>query len=64
MNKIAQMIEDRGLRKGFVAKKAQISPGALSRILSGETKEPSLQVAIRLAHVLGTTVEELWGKEN
>jgi DNA-binding XRE family transcriptional regulator len=63
VNKIAQLIEDKGLRKGFVAKKAGISSGAMSRILSGETKEPSLRVAIRLARVLGTTVEDLWGDE-
>jgi transcriptional regulator with XRE-family HTH domain len=63
VNKIAQTIEDKGLRKGYVAKKAGISSSAFSRILSGETKEPSLSVAIRLARVLGTTVEELWGDE-
>jgi putative transcriptional regulator len=59
--KIAKLIEEKGLRKGFVAKKAKISSSALSKILSGETKEPKLRVAIRLARVLGMTVEKLWG---
>ncbi|WEG14021.1 helix-turn-helix transcriptional regulator [Pullulanibacillus sp. KACC 23026] len=61
MTKIAQIIEEKGLRKGFIAQKAKISASAMSKILSGETKEPKLRVAIRLARVLNTTVEELWG---
>ncbi|MFC6385107.1 helix-turn-helix domain-containing protein [Sporolactobacillus kofuensis] len=61
MNKIARIIEEKGLRKGFIANKCGISPGTLSKIISGETKEPSLSVAIRLARALGTTVEDLWG---
>lgn len=63
VNKIAKMIEDKGLRKRFVADKCGISPGTLSKIISGETKQPSLDVAINLARVLETTVEELWGED-
>lgn len=63
MNKIAKVIEEKGLRKRFVADKCGISPGTLSKIISGETKQPSLDVAIKLARILGTTVEELWGDE-
>lgn len=37
---------------GFGAKKSRIWSGVLSGILSGETKEPSLRVVIRLAHFL------------
>lgn len=63
MNKIAELIEQKGLKKTFVAQQAGISKGSLSNIITGKTKEPSLQVAIRLAKILGTTVEDLWGKK-
>ncbi|WEG14180.1 helix-turn-helix transcriptional regulator [Pullulanibacillus sp. KACC 23026] len=59
--KIAVKIAEKGLKKGFVANKAGISLSAFSKILSGETKEPKLKVAIKLARVLETSVEELWG---
>lgn len=62
VNKIAELIDQKGLKKTFVAQQVGISKGSLSNIITGKTKEPSLQVAIKLARVLGTTVEELWGK--
>nr|WP_304654780.1 helix-turn-helix transcriptional regulator [Sporolactobacillus sp. STSJ-5] len=64
MNKIARLIEQKGLKKTFVAQQVGISKGSLSNIVSGKTKEPSLHVAIKLAKVLGTTVEDLWGNND
>lgn len=63
VNKIAELIEKKGLKKTYVAQQVGISKGSLSNIVTGKTKEPSLQVAIRLARILGTTVEDLWGKK-
>lgn len=60
MTKIGQAIQDKGLRKGWVAEKVGIAPGTLSLIVKGDST-PSLKVAIRLARLLGMTVEELWG---
>lgn len=59
--KVAVKIAEKGLKKGFVANEVGISLSAFSKIISGETKEPKLSVAIKLARVLDTTVEELWG---
>ncbi|MFC0271146.1 helix-turn-helix transcriptional regulator [Metabacillus herbersteinensis] len=60
MTKVGRVIEEEGYRKGWVAKKAKIAPGTLSKIISGES-EPSLRVALKLSRVLNKTVEELWG---
>lgn len=57
---IDKAIFESGLKKGHIAKTAGINPGTLSLIISGKS-EPTLRVALRLARVLGKTVEELWG---
>lgn len=61
MTKVEELIKQKGLLKGWVAKQAGISPSSLSKICTGETKDPRTSVAISVARVLGTTVEELWG---
>lgn len=60
MTEIGRIIEEDGYRKGWIAKKAGIAPGTLSKIISGDS-EPTLRVALRLAKILNKTVEELWG---
>lgn len=60
MTEIGRIVEEDGYRKGWIAKKAGIAPGTLSKIISGES-EPTLRVALRLAKILNKTVEELWG---
>jgi DNA-binding XRE family transcriptional regulator len=59
MTPIGQAIKDKGLLKGWVAKQVGIAPSTLSNIIKGNT--PNLAVAIKLARLLDTTVEELWG---
>lgn len=61
MNKLEMIIEERGLRKGWIAKKVKIAPGTLSKIVKGESI-PTLPVALRIAELLEMTVEELWGE--
>lgn len=61
MNKLAGRIAELGLKKQDVAAQVGISRSAMSGLMTGKTKQPSLIVAIRLARVLGTTVEELFG---
>lgn len=60
MTKIGKAIENSGFRKGWIAKQVGIAPGTLSLIIKGDSI-PSLKVAIKLAKILNTTVEELWG---
>lgn len=60
MTPIAKAIEAKGYKKQWVAEKANIARGTLSAIVNGKT-EPSIRVAIKLARILNTTVEDLWG---
>lgn len=59
MNKLNEVIKERGLKKKWVAEQAHISPSTLSNLLKGG--EPEIKTALRLAKVLGKSVEELWG---
>lgn len=60
--KLKKIIKERGLKQGFIADKAGISNGALSLIANGKSV-PTLPVAIKIARVLGETVESLWGEQ-
>lgn len=62
MTKVEEVIIKKGYRKGWVAEQAGISPSSLSKICSGETKDPKTSVSLSLAKVLGVTVEELFGE--
>lgn len=59
-SKVGAKIAELGLKKGWIAAQVGIAPGTLSLIVKGDSI-PSLLVALKLARVLGTTVEELWG---
>lgn len=58
--KVAVRIAELGLKKGDIAKLAGINRGTLSLIVKGESI-PSLPVALKIARILETTVEILWG---
>lgn len=60
MNKLAIKIVEKGIKKGWLAKQVGIAPGTLTKIVSGESL-PTLPVALKIAEVLDTTVEDLWG---
>lgn len=60
MNKLEVRIAERGLKKGWIAKQVGIANSTLSKIVSGESV-PTLPVALKMAEVLETTVEALWG---
>lgn len=59
---LEKMIIERGLKKSYVAKKAEISVSTMSLILKGKSI-PTLQVAIRIAEVMGEKVEDIWVKQ-
>jgi DNA-binding XRE family transcriptional regulator len=58
--KLKRILVERGLKQGFIAQKAGLTPGALSLIVRGKSL-PTLPVAIRIARSLEETVESLWG---
>ncbi|MBU8773169.1 MULTISPECIES: helix-turn-helix transcriptional regulator [Cytobacillus] len=52
--------KETGIKQSFIAKKVNLTPGAYSLIVRGESI-PSLPAAIRIARALNETVENLWG---
>lgn len=58
--KLKKILVERGIKQGFIAEKAGLTPGAFSLIVRGKSF-PTLPVAIRIARSLDETVESLWG---
>ncbi|MDV2683785.1 helix-turn-helix domain-containing protein [Alkalihalophilus lindianensis] len=59
MNKLEHMLKEEGRKKGWLAKKVGISNSTLTNIIKGGL--PTLPVALKIAHIMNTSVEELWG---
>ena len=59
MIKLGKLIEDKGLKKSYIAHKIGISPGLLSKYLSGERK-PKLDTAKKLADILECSIEDIF----
>jgi DNA-binding XRE family transcriptional regulator len=58
--KLKLLIKEKEMKQGDIADKIGVSKGALSLIVNGKSM-PTLTVAIKLARVLETSVEYLWG---
>jgi len=52
-----------GLRQEELADRAEVSRATLSRLENDEIRHPWISTVLRLAGVLGRTVEELYGKK-
>ncbi|MGE6963995.1 helix-turn-helix transcriptional regulator [Bacillus thuringiensis] len=55
---LKQIVDKKGLRYGFIAKKVGIANSTMTNLLQGGT--PTLLVAIRIAKVLDMRVEDIW----
>jgi DNA-binding XRE family transcriptional regulator len=62
VSKLKQWLEDRGIKQSWLAQKTGITQGWLSKIVNGAT--PNVYDAQKIAHALGTAVEELWPVED
>jgi transcriptional regulator with XRE-family HTH domain len=58
-NRLNRILHDRGLAEGEVAMVARLDQGHLNRIKNGRVK-PTLVTALRIAHALGTSVNQLF----
>lgn len=58
--KLKRILDERGIKQGFIADKAGLSRGAFSLIVRGKSI-PTLPAAIKIARALNETVESLWG---
>ncbi|WP_041707479.1 helix-turn-helix transcriptional regulator [Alicyclobacillus acidocaldarius] len=57
---LSKLLEDRGIKQRWLARQIGMPETSLSFIVQGK-RIPTLPVAMRIARVLGVTVEELWG---
>ncbi|KXY12789.1 helix-turn-helix transcriptional regulator [Bacillus sp. FSL K6-0067] len=59
---LKHIVDEKGLRYGFIAKKVGIANSTMTNLLQGGT--PTLLVAIRIAKVLDMRVEDIWIEKN
>lgn len=57
-SKLADILNDRGIKQKFVSDKAEIGRNTVSEMVKGHT--PSLGSALKVAKVLGVSVEDIW----
>lgn len=58
-NRLNRILHDRGLAEGEVAMVARLDQGHLNRIKNGRVR-PNLVTALRIAHALGTSVNQVF----
>jgi DNA-binding XRE family transcriptional regulator len=59
VNSIGKALAERGLSQSWLADATGLRPLAIGRVIHGKA-DPSLETAMRIAHALGTTVDELF----
>ncbi len=62
-NRLNRILHDRGLAEGEVAMVARLDQGHLNRIKNGRVR-PTLVTALRIAHALGTSVNQVFYLED
>lgn len=62
-SRLNDIIEERGIKKGWVAEKVGISRTTISQ-LTNEKSLPTLPVAYRIAKLLNVKIEEIWYEED
>jgi putative transcriptional regulator len=60
--RLEDLINERGLKKGYIAEKAGISKTTLTSLMKNRTL-PTLPVAIRIAEIMELRIEEIWIKK-
>lgn len=57
---LKRIINERGLKNKWIAEQVRVEESAISQIANGKRK-PGIAKAIRIARLLDTTVEDLFG---
>ncbi|MCF8564547.1 helix-turn-helix transcriptional regulator [Alicyclobacillus tolerans] len=60
--KLKRYLFENDIKNRWLAEQTGIKEQTISELVNGKRK-PSLDNALKIARVLGTTVEELWGDE-
>ena len=59
INKLGQILEQRGLKQNFIAEKANLDKSTIGNIIKNRFGT-NVEVAIRIARVLDLKVEDIW----
>lgn len=57
---LKQLIRERGLKNKWIAQQIGVEESAISQI-ANDKRKPGVETAIRIARLLDTTVEDLFG---
>ena len=63
MNRLGDIIKEKGLKKSFVAKKIGVSLTTLQRYIEG-INYPNTKIAHKLSKLLGYSIEEIFFNKN
>ena len=61
-SRLKEILDERGIKYRFVAKKANIASSTMSALVKGGL--PTLPVAYRIARVLEMKLEDIWIEED
>ena len=60
MNRLKEVLDQQGLTQAYLAWRVGVPECSVSKWCAG-TRTPMLKTALKIAKILGTTVEYLWG---
>jgi len=63
VNRLGDIIKEKGLKKGYIAKKIGISMPTLQRYIEG-TNYPGTDIANKLSKLLGYSIEDIFFAKN
>jgi DNA-binding XRE family transcriptional regulator len=61
--KISKYITDNGLNPTSFGRKADISPGIITHIMSSDSTNPTIETALKIAKLMNCSLDELFDRE-
>ncbi|KEK23513.1 helix-turn-helix transcriptional regulator [Bacillus gaemokensis] len=61
-SQLKEILDNRGIKYGFIAKKAGITNATMTNLIKGGI--PTLPVAYRIAKLLNMHIEDIWIEED
>lgn len=58
-SKLSEIVEERGIKQTWLAKRAGVNTSTLSNIVNGRHL-PSIEVALKIAKALNVDIDEIW----
>ena len=63
MNRLGEIIKEKGLKKGHIAKEIRVSIPTLQRYIEG-TNYPNVKIAHKLSKILNYSIEDIFFTNN